>query len=281
MFKSILRYLWEKDGKKLRAYTHGIAGSLIAIAIEWVRVPDDVLQSLKKMRRKLGAVPFGLTEKNKRLLREFNDPRLLTDLLKLPDRVWRQARRQQTNLSRAFVEMQSALAIDLLLRAPMRMKNLSELTFDRHLYWPQGAGKPALLMISAEETKNKIPLEFEIPSELGDRLLIYRSEIVPRVTGKRPSAVFVTNKGKPRVQPSIALAITKTVRRNLGIKLTPHQFRHLAAKITLDANPGAFELVRELMGHKNMQTTTNFYAGIDTRRAGRAHSKLIDRLKDE
>jgi integrase len=55
---------------------------------------------------------------------------------------------------------------------------------------------------------------------------------------------------------------------------------HLAAKIILDANPGAYELVRQLLGHKNMKTTTNFYAGIDTRRAGRAHADLLMKLRD-
>ena len=64
------------------------------------------------------------------------------------------------------------------------------------------------------------------------------------------------------------------------MKITPHQFRHLAAKIALDANPGAYELVRQLLGHKNLRTTTNNYAGIDTRRAGRAHADLIMRLRE-
>ena len=64
------------------------------------------------------------------------------------------------------------------------------------------------------------------------------------------------------------------------MKLTPHQFRHLAAKIVLDANPGAYELVRQLLGHKNLKTTTNFYAGIDTRRAGRAHADLIMKIRE-
>jgi integrase len=75
------------------------------------------------------------------------------------------------------------------------------------------------------------------------------------------------------------VSIEKTVLKYVGVRLTPHQFRHLAAKIMLDHNPGAYELVRQLMGHKNMQTTTNFYAGIDTRRAGRAHCELLSRLK--
>ena len=76
------------------------------------------------------------------------------------------------------------------------------------------------------------------------------------------------------------VAIEKTVLRWLGVKLTPHQFRHIVAKIILDANPGAYELVRQMLGHKNMKTTTSFYAGIDTRRAGRAHAELIMKLRE-
>jgi hypothetical protein len=41
-------------------------------------------------------------------------------------------------------------------------------------------------------TKNGSPLEFEIPAILAERLQVYRNEIAPTVTGKRPDAVFVT-----------------------------------------------------------------------------------------
>jgi hypothetical protein len=51
----------------------------------------------------------------------------------------------------------------------------------------------------------------------------------------------------------------------------------VSAKVTLDAEPGSFETVRQLLGHKNYKTTTNFYAGIDTRRAARHHQRLIER----
>lgn len=44
-FKKILRYRWEGEDRKLTAYTHGLAGSLVAIAKEWVRVPNDALAS--------------------------------------------------------------------------------------------------------------------------------------------------------------------------------------------------------------------------------------------
>jgi hypothetical protein len=55
----------------------------------------------------------------------------------------------------------------------------------------------------------------------------------------------------------------------------------LTAKLILDGDPGAYELVRQMLGHKNMKTTTNFYAGIDTKRAGRAHADLLVKLRGE
>ena len=88
---------------------------------------------------------------------------------------------------------------------------------------------------------------------LADRLQVYRNEIAPAVIGERPDAVFVSLTGKPRTQGAIKVAIEKAVLRHLGVKITPHQFRHLAAKIVLDDNPGAYELVRQLLGHKNSE----------------------------
>jgi integrase len=280
-FKKLLRQCWERDGKKLSAYTHGVAGALIAIAREWVKLPPEVLAQLKALRAKLGTLPAGLTEKNRTTLRKFDDPRLTSALLALPDQVWRRARRDLATSRRPFIDLQSALAIDLLLHAPVRMENLSSLRFGEHLHWPQGRGKPALLRFGLDETKNGVQLEFEISAELGERLWIYREEIAPRITGSRPEAVFVTWSGKPKTQAALTIAIKRTVLKNLGIKVSPHQFRHICAKIILDANPGAYELVRQLLGHRNMKTTTNYYAGLDTRRAGRAHADLIMKLRGQ
>jgi integrase len=278
--RALLRHRWGEDGRKLSAYTHGMAGTLIAAASEWVKAPADVIATLKQLRRKLGTLPSGLTEKNKALLRKFDDVHLCEMFVQLPDGLWRQARRELPNSKRAFIDLQSALAIDVLIHVPLRMENLSALNFNEHLHWVQGRGKPALIVFRVDETKNDIQLEFEIPKVLADRLHDYRNEVAPAVTGKRPDAVFVTSAGRQRTQGAISVAIEKAVLRHLGVKLTPHQFRHIAAKIILDANPGAYELVRQLLGHKNMKTTTNFYAGIDTRRAGRAHADLLMKLRE-
>ena len=279
-FRAVLRHLWAKRGGKLTSYTRDVAVALITIASEWVRVPADQLSNLKKLRAKLGSLRSGLTEKNKALLRRFDDPRLVASLLELPDRLWRNARRNTGGSTRWFIDLQTALGIDILLHAAPRIENLAALKFDEHLHWPQGRGKPALLVIRMEETKNESALEFELPTVLSDRLYAFCNEIAPAVIGRRPDALFVSRKGRPRTLRTVAIAIERSVLRHIGLKLTCHQFRHIAAKIALDANPGAYELVRQLLGHKDLKTTTKFYAGIDTRRAGRAHAQLLTRLRE-
>src|SRR5206468_2693249 len=129
----------------------------------------------------------------------------------LPDKLWRCAVAQLKTSRREFVDLQSALAIDILLVAPVRMKNLAALKFDEHIQWPQGSGKPAVILFKSEETKNRIPLEFELPPTLSDRVITYRNKIVPVVTGKRRDALFLTWRGRQRTQAAIALAIQKTV----------------------------------------------------------------------
>jgi hypothetical protein len=46
--------------------------------------------------------------------------------------------------------------------------------------------------------------------------------------------------------------------------------------VLLDAEPGGFETVRQLLAHPNLNTTVGAYTGIDSRRAGRHHQHLVE-----
>ena len=55
--------------------------------------------------------------------------------------------------------------------------------------------------------------------------------------------------------------------------------RHIAAKLFLDANPGAYEVVRRVLGHRSIDTTTCFYTGLETPAAVRHFDKTILHLR--
>jgi integrase len=280
IFKSILRQRLKENGGKPSAHLLGLANDLIAMATEWVKVPAEQLAELKRLRSKLGKLPRGLTEKNRALLRRLEDPRLLARLLDLPDLMWRRARRNSPPSPYWFIDLQTALAIDILLHSPLRIEDLQSLKFDEHIHWPQGKGKPVLLTVRQAKVEDNDPLECELPPYLSDRLYAFRNEIAVGVIGRRPEFLFVSADGARRTIGTLRVAIHRAVLRNVGIKITPHQFRHLAGKLHLDAYPNAHEALRQLLGHSDIGTTTRFYAGPNTRRAGKAHADLIRKLRE-
>src|SRR5262249_22452768 len=80
---------------------------------------------------------------------------------------------------------------------------------------------------------------------------------------------------------TLGLQITARIKRCLGVHLTPHQFRHCAAAILLTRYPGNYELVRQLLGHKNIQTTMAFYVGLETDAATRIFSDIVTGMDRE
>jgi integrase len=63
--------------------------------------------------------------------------------------------------------------------------------------------------------------------------------------------------------------------------MTAHQFRHAAAAIFLKDHPGEYETIRQLLGHRNIQTTMNFYVGLNTIQANELFSEIIKKRLDK
>jgi hypothetical protein len=125
--RALLRHRWEKDGRRLSSFSHAIAGTLMAIASQWVKAQRIRLRPSKALRAKLGTPPSGLTEKNKVMLRGFDDPRLIGDLIELLERLWHAARRTLATRHWSYLDLQTALAIDIIVHVPLRMQNLISL----------------------------------------------------------------------------------------------------------------------------------------------------------
>jgi len=62
--------------------------------------------------------------------------------------------------------------------------------------------------------------------------------------------------------------------------VNPHLFRHIAAKFHLEANPGEYEIVRRVLGHTDIKTTTDFYAGTEGAAAARHFDQTILGLRE-
>lgn len=283
--KIVLRhYLGSRDGHEPNAFVVGLGKTLVAVAKTNLRLDEPELARLKKLTAKLPAVPFDLTEKNKKLLRHFDDDRNIAALFRLVDDLFEDAKyRLENNLSYFHNAAQAGLAVAILMAAPIRSHNLIQLNWGRHFRsaGPNGDKKNGLrLIIPASETKTKrMDCVFGVDPWLHKHIDWYRRNVLPAINADPTGDLFMLPSAKRRCKSGLCGLITQTIKRALGIHMTPHQFRHLAAKSYLDQHPEGFETVRQFLGHSFMKTTL-IYSGMSGERASWAYAtNLADQRK--
>ncbi|HMF21235.1 MAG TPA: hypothetical protein VKG24_03820 [Pseudolabrys sp.] len=276
-FIRILRRRREMVGGRENVFNRDLARALVEIARQWVEVDAATLAELRRLSSKLPTPLEGLAERNKRALRQFDDPAILRRLYKFPGRLWAEAKRDAKPNFRTLVKAQAALAVGILSFMPIRLQNLTSLTFGVHLFMREGSGATSSLEFPAAEVKNQREVAFDIPPHLARMLIEYRNRIAPKIIGRRPDKLFVKADGTSKNQWSVAWLIRTYLKRRAGIILSSHQFRHLSALVVLDAEPGNFETVRQLLGHASLRATVSAYTGISTRRAARHHQRLVEK----
>jgi integrase len=275
-FKRILRRRLDGVRGEENVFNHHVGSALVQIALEWVKIDAPTLAELRRLLSKMPLPGMGLTDKNKQFLRQFEDPAVLLRLYELPGKLWAEAKRETRPTYYTLAKAQTALAIAILCYIPLRLQNLVSLAFDAHVFLREGRGAISTVEIPRGEVKNGRELSFDVPPMVARMLIDYRDKVAPKIIGRRTSQLFVTIAGKPKGQLNVAYLITSYLKHRAGIVMTPHQFRHLSAKIVLDREPGAFETVKQFLGHTSLTTTVGAYAGIDSRRAARHHHQLVE-----
>lgn len=190
VFTVILRHRHTMDKGRPGSQTQGIATILLIVAKKWCKAPQEQIDKLKKLRAKLPPLRPGMTDKNRRLLNDFEDPKLLQQFLTIPARLWRKATDPRLPAHRRLVAAQLSLLFDIITVVPLRLKNLASLSFDGHLSWPRGAKGPALLFLSGEEMKNGEDYQAELPADVARRLLLYRQQFAPPIVGFEPASLL-------------------------------------------------------------------------------------------
>lgn len=270
-YKEGLRFFHERAGKKSTSTIHGMASMLKGVARHWVKADQKTLEGMSAVIRRLAVEEKGLTDKNRDRLRPLQDPKTLRTLLGLPRRLLHDAETGRAKAHRHAQLVETAVALEILLFAPIRIGNLVSLDIDRHLIQ---VGKKLHIVIPAGEVKNNVDLEFELLDESARLIAIYLEQY--RTAPKTNRALFP---GKVRDAKSLGTLrgqIKKVVHDYTGLEVNPHLFRHIGAQTYLTENPGGYEVVRRVLAHKSMATTTSSYTGLETRQAGLHFAKTID-----
>jgi hypothetical protein len=119
--KDGLRFFLDRAGGRVTKQGYNITRMLTAMARHWVKVGAEHLESLRTICRRLEPGKSDLTDKNRRRLRQFDDPQNVRALLTLPARIRARQSRRSTHTARDALEVQSALAVELLLMVPIQL----------------------------------------------------------------------------------------------------------------------------------------------------------------
>lgn len=271
--EQILSFFWERAGNKPSSQAGGIAHCLLGIARHRVKLPETDLRRLQRLKQRVTPKQSGLTPKNRATLRLFDEERNKERLLMFPmeamDVAIRMSNRAPVDAARLA---QTALAVEILIMMPLRLGNLAHLHLGRHLDW---RGDRLFIVIPAESVKNDEPIEFELPAPSLALFQTYLERFRPTL-GNGSGYLFPgTIPDKPKNPTHLSRQTTKALFKASGIRLTVHQFRHVVAKIWLDDNPGSYEVLRRVLHHRSINTTTANYTGFETRSAALQYDRFI------
>ena len=256
-----------------------MVSAITVMAAEYCRAPEEHLDILRRYRNRLRCRQRGFTEKNRERLRPFQDLAVQARFLHLEHALLKKARRMKRPHRQALL-VQRVLAHELMLVAPMRIKNLASLHIEKNIRWQGDDKHPrAYLVIQPDDVKNAEHLDYELPEPLVRLLKDYLQTYRPRLLkGPDTGWVFPGAQDDHKHIMTLSEQLCRTVRDHVGVRINVHLYRHIAAFFYLERHPGEYETVRRLLGHKSVDTTMMFYAefeGLTARKLYASH--LLER----
>ena len=272
--KVALRYFWEKAGRRATTYTYQQISMVLMIARHYAQLPAEDVDRLAAMAKQLRPGFSGMTARNIACLRQLEDPEKLRSLVNLPEVLLAEARRLGAPSVSAALEVQTAVAIDVLLHVPMRLGNLRKLRIGVHLL--RNDASEMHITIKPDEVKNEVAIEARLPEGTAKLIAIYIDRYRALLAPGGGDWLFPGMWAHaPKSDQGLRSQIQKALAIRCGMKFHPHAFRHLAAYITLKHNPGAHGQVQRILGHKSVHSTMTFYSGLETSTALEHYDSLI------
>lgn len=276
--KTVLQFFLERNGDKTSPMIANIAHVLVLIATAGGRADQATIERLRRYRKQLAVRSTGLSPRPRNALRPFVDVANIEQILTLPLRIYGRLRSKSELTPKDARLMQVAVGLELLLMRPIRRKNLVELRLNEHVV---RSGRNTFIVIQADDVKNEVELDYRIPPESTVLLDFYVKRLLP-LFGSNPSGWLFPGAEPDRHKSGeqFARQFVKTIKEATGLHFYPHLARHFGAFLYLREKPGAFEIVRRVLAHKSLTTTTRSYASFDDEAAVRQFDSLILRIRD-
>jgi hypothetical protein len=282
--EKILDAYWAKNGETPKAFTIDLACRFVAIARETKCIDEAACERLDQMRQHLeDQRRGGLTDKNTALIRQVLTPGVWNRVVNLPQDLMSKARSQRLSAPhRAAVTAQLAVAIAILTVAPVRLANLVAIRLGLNLIKPGGPDSNYWLTFPDYDVKNRVTLEYPLEQYVTRMIDKYVHDFRAIVLhGRNDDWLFPGQRGGAKASNLFSGQIKNRIYQTTGLRMTVHQFRHAAGALILQSRPGEYELVRRLLGHRNVQTTINAYIGLENIHASEIFCKIVMQHLDD
>jgi integrase len=277
--KAALSGQHHRNGGRKTGQLYNYAQTLIKIARHWVKLPEAEVEKLKTLGRAIKPEATGMTDKNRAVLRQFDNPQAVEQLIKLPQRVFDGLPASGRLRVEDCLRAQSALIVGILaLVVPLRIKNIAGMRIGVDVVAHRAGAALANgchIVLPAEEVKNRQDLEFPVAPMVAKMLEIYVNRCLPILGKTAAGFLFPNTSGRAKAAGSLGVQVKTFIKRETGLVINVHAFRHLAAKLYLERNPGDYATVQMLLGHKSLQTTLRAYVGLERRDATRRYDSMM------
>jgi integrase/recombinase XerD len=99
-----------------------------------------------------------------------------------------------------------------------------------------------------------------LTQRLTEPLQQYLGEYRPVLLGNHASQyLWIGANGRPLSKENMAGRLRKVTRDLLGVSLTPHAFRHVAATSVAEYDPEHVGIIRDILGHATLDMAGRYY----------------------
>ena len=162
---------------------------------------------------------------------------------------------------RNALQYRDALLISFLLCRPLRSKNIRSLQVNQHIIrCPDGSYD---IVIPAHEMKTRKRWDAKVTPDLVPELDYYIEVVLPVLVVEGNEPLLFPNKYGSMVSRSGMSVLTKKAASDvISCDLSVHEFRSLVTTLYLMKYPKELRTMRDLLGHKSVNTTLKHYARI-------------------
>jgi integrase len=264
--KLVARFLAERNQRTEGGAPFQTALILYIAAKHHLHLPEPELERIKRYWKKIRGRYGKMSDRTFRRLQQFDDPKATEAMAKLPDQLLKVAQKLGKPSVESAKLVRTALLLALAQDTCLRAGNLVGIDVHKHLSVQQRSAGPLIadLVIPAGEVKNGVEVVTRLSSETSRLLKVWLNDYRPTqfAINCNCSWLFPNTKGGHRSVSQALEDVKDLSARYAGLDVTPHLMRAYVGKVVLDETPDGHVIVQQVLGHKSLKTTVQYYTPV-------------------